>query len=80
MAYALKDFDRKCPGFIREGQLLGVETCVSSPVRFLRDDDSLMSSVKNLFIAGEGAGCAGGIMSAAIDGIKLGKKIVDLIK
>ena len=80
LAYALRDFDRKCPGFIREGQILGVETCVSSPVRFLRDETTLMSSVENLFIAGEGAGCAGGIMSAAIDGIKLGKKIIELIK
>lgn len=80
IAYALKDFDKKCPGFIREGQLLGIETCISSPVRFLRDEESLMSSVNNLYIAGEGAGCAGGIMSAAIDGIKLAKKIIDFIR
>ncbi len=79
LAYALRDFDKRCPGFIKEGQLTGIETCVSSPVRFLRDDESLMSSVKNLYIAGEGAGCAGGIMSAAIDGIKLAKKLVENI-
>ncbi len=80
LAYALKDFDKKCPGFIKEGQLHGIETCVSSPARFLRDETTLMSSVTNLFIGGEGAGCAGGIMSAAIDGIKLAKKIVELIR
>ena len=49
--------------------MIGVETRTSSPVRILRDKDSLQHvTVKGLFPCGEGAGYAGGIVSAAIDG------------
>ena len=52
-----------------------VETRSSSPVRILRDD-SMQSAVKGLYPAGEGAGYAGGITSAAVDGIKAAEKII----
>ena len=66
---ALKFFDRQLPGFIRNGKIVGVEPCVSSPLRFVRFEN-LMSGMPNLWLAGEGAGAAGGIMSAACDGIR----------
>ena len=58
------------PGFLKYGKLVGTETCVSSPIRFLRNPETLESSVENLYLCGEGAGCAGGIMSAAADGLR----------
>lgn len=73
---ALHDFDRKAPGFIQNGTLIGMETRVSSPVRFLRHPDNLASSLPGLYIAGEGGGMAGGIVSAAIDGIRLAEKML----
>jgi len=71
MRGALRRFDRLAPGFLREGVLVGMETRVSSPVRFERDPETLASSMKGLYIGGEGGGAAGGIISAAIDGVKL---------
>ncbi len=68
---ALRHFDKLCPGFIRCGRLIGGETCVSSPVRFRRDPLTFSSSLPGLYLGGEGAGCAGGIMSAAADGLRL---------
>lgn len=73
---ALKHFDHICPGFIGEGKLVGLETCVSSPVRFIRDPETLCSSVKGLYLCGEGTGAAGGIMSAAVDGVKLAEAML----
>jgi len=66
----LGDFDRRLPGFASEhGQLVGVETRTSSPVRLARDPESLEAvGVAGLYPAGEGAGFAGGIVSAALDG------------
>ena len=52
----------------------GIESRTSSPVRIIRDDNG-ESSVKGIFPCGEGAGYAGGITSAAIDGIKTAEKI-----
>ncbi|MBR6372727.1 MAG: FAD-dependent monooxygenase [Victivallales bacterium] len=69
IANALRAFDRQAHGFIHLGLLTGVETRVSSPVRFERMPDGA-SSMPGLYLAGEGAGMAGGIVSAAIDGIK----------
>lgn len=68
----MSDFGRKAPGFLtNEATLIGLESRTSSPVRIERDPDTLESvSVKRLFPAGEGAGYAGGIVSAAIDGIR----------
>jgi hypothetical protein len=66
----LRAFDQRLPGFAgQEGQLVGVETRTSSPVRVLRDATTLQSpGVAGLYPAGEGAGYAGGIVSAALDG------------
>jgi len=56
--------------------LTGVETRTSSPIRITRHDDSLQSlSTAGLYPAGEGAGYAGGILSAAIDGIKVAEAV-----
>ena len=57
--------------------LTAVETRSSSPVRILRDDMSESVSVKGLYPCGEGAGYAGGIMSAATDGIKCAELIAE---
>jgi uncharacterized FAD-dependent dehydrogenase len=77
---ALRDFDRKLPGFASEiGQCLGVESRTSSPVRVLRDDNSLASpDVGGLHPCGEGAGYAGGIVSAALDGRRVAGAIAAL--
>ncbi|MDE6577207.1 MAG: FAD-binding protein, partial [Muribaculaceae bacterium] len=65
-----KVFDSKCKGFLTDQALLiGLESRTSSPVRIPRDKDTLEHiEIKNLYPAGEGAGYAGGIVSAAIDG------------
>ena len=66
---ALKFFDRQLPGFIEKGKLIGIEPCVSSPLKFRRLANG-SSSLKNLYLSGEGAGAAGGIVSAACDGLR----------
>jgi len=66
---ALVHFDRIMPGFLDQGVMIGGETHVSSPVRFDRDRQSYRSSVDGLYFCGEGAGFAGGIVSAAVDGL-----------
>jgi uncharacterized FAD-dependent dehydrogenase len=71
---ALKHFEKIAPGFMYSGTLVGVETRVSSPVRFFRNPESLESSFKRLYIAGEGAGYASGIISAALDGLRIAEK------
>lgn len=68
---ALADFDRKIPGFSDQGTLIGVETRTSSPVRILRGDDFQSPGLRGLFPAGEGAGYAGGIVSSAVDGVRI---------
>ena len=63
-------FDNKLHGFAHPDSILtGLETRSSSPVKILRDD-KLMSNISGIYPCGEGAGYAGGIMSAAVDGIK----------
>jgi hypothetical protein len=66
----LAEFEQRLPGFAAEGgQLIGVESRTSSPVRIVRDEESLASpDVPGLYPCGEGAGYAGGIVSAALDG------------
>ncbi|MBR2428238.1 MAG: hypothetical protein IKB16_16000 [Lentisphaeria bacterium] len=76
LQFALPRFDDRIHGFIEDGLLIGAETSVSSPVRFLRDETTLASTLPGLWIAGEGAGCAGGITSAAVDGIRLAEKSI----
>lgn len=68
--------EKLIPGFSREDALLlGVESRTSSPVRIERDNDTLESDVCGIYPCGEGAGYAGGIMSAAMDGIKVAEAI-----
>ncbi len=75
---ALPLLNKKLPGFADPGALLtGPETRSSSPVRMTRDED-FQSSVRGIFPTGEGAGYAGGIMSAAVDGIKAAEKIIEI--
>ena len=72
---ALPLLDRKLHGFAGpDGVLTGVETRSSSPVRILRDD-SLQSPLRGLYPCGEGAGYAGGIVSAAVDGIRVAEAV-----
>jgi uncharacterized FAD-dependent dehydrogenase len=74
---ALGDFGKKMKGYLtNEAQLVGVESRTSSPVRIPRDNDSMEHiNLKRLYPAGEGAGYAGGIASAAMDGQKCAEKI-----
>ena len=73
-------FGRKIKGFDDPDSVLtGVESRSSSPIRMLRDED-FMSPIANLFPCGEGAGYAGGIMSAALDGIKVAEAVIDHLK
>ncbi len=74
---AIPAFERQIKGFAMDDALLtGVETRTSSPVRIKRDDQSLQSiNTRGLYPAGEGAGYAGGILSAAVDGIKVAEAI-----
>ena len=69
-------FGRRVAGFDQDGILTGVETRTSSPVRILRSESGQSLSHANLYPAGEGAGYAGGIMSAALDGYHQAAKIV----
>lgn len=69
-------FDRQVSGFARPDALFsGVESRTSSPVRILRDEQC-ESSIKGLYPCGEGAGYAGGIMSAAMDGLRVAERII----
>ena len=69
--------DNKIKGFASNGAVLtGVETRTSAPVRILRDESLQSVSVKGLYPCGEGAGYAGGIMSAALDGIRVANAII----
>lgn len=74
---ALPAFDRKIKGFaMRDAVLTGVETRTSSPVRIKRNRDDYQSlNTKGLYPAGEGAGYAGGILSAAVDGIEVAEAV-----
>ncbi|MFA9274966.1 MAG: NAD(P)/FAD-dependent oxidoreductase [Candidatus Aquirickettsiella gammari] len=74
---AIPEFDKQIKGFsLKDAILTGVETRTSSPIRIKRKDDDLQSiNTLGLYPAGEGAGYAGGILSAAIDGIKVAEAV-----
>jgi len=72
----VRDFDRRMPGFIRLGRFVGAEAGVSSPLRFFRNEEDLCSSLPGLWLAGEGVGAAGGIVSAACDGLRCAIKML----
>ena len=70
------DFDRKIPGFIQNGIMVGAETRSSSPVRMVRSDSGESISCAGVYPCGEGAGYAGGIVSSAVDGIRQAENII----
>jgi len=73
---ALRRIDERMPGFVSENAVaVGVESRTSSPVRIVRDDDLQSPSLRGLYPCGEGAGHAGGIVSAALDGIATAERI-----
>jgi hypothetical protein len=76
---ALPIFNRKLPGFIQDAALaIAPEARASSPVRIVRNRETRQSTtIKGLYPVGEGSGYAGGIMSAALDGLKTGVTIIE---
>ena len=80
LSRALPELDRRLSGFASpDAVLTGPETRSSSPVRILRDENRC-SSLAGLFPAGEGAGYAGGIMSAAVDGICCAESLIESLR
>jgi uncharacterized FAD-dependent dehydrogenase len=76
MREALSVFGRQIDGFsMNDAVMTGVETRTSSPIRMTRGADLQSLNVKGLYPAGEGAGYAGGILSAAVDGIKVAEAV-----
>ena len=75
------DFDKKIGGFAdKDAILTAPETRSSSPIRILRDEKGVSLSLSGLYPCGEGAGYAGGIMSAAVDGIKTAESVINCYK
>ncbi|MGZ5574665.1 MAG: NAD(P)/FAD-dependent oxidoreductase [Methylobacter sp.] len=73
---AIPAFDKKIKGFaMKDAVLTGVETRTSSPIRIKRNEHYQSLNIKGLYPAGEGAGYAGGILSAAVDGIKVAEAL-----
>lgn len=71
------EFGKKIKGYSREDALLsGIESRTSSPVR-IRRDKTFQSNIKGIYPCGEGAGYAGGIMSAAVDGIRVAEAVIN---
>lgn len=76
----LEAFNRKLKGFTSsEANMLAVESRTSSPIRMTRGDDLQSVSTKGLYPVGEGAGYAGGIVSAAVDGVKAAESIANAL-
>lgn len=76
----LRRFNHKLPGFAdADAVMTGAETRTSSPVRITRSPESLQAlGIEGLYPCGEGAGYAGGIMSAAVDGVRVAEKIMEI--
>lgn len=74
----LLEFNKKIKGFVEyDAVLTGIETRTSSPVRMVRNEGLESTTVAGVYPCGEGAGYAGGIMSAAVDGIKIAERIIE---
>lgn len=73
---ALPLFGRKIRGFDESGVLIGVESRTSAPLRILRNEN-LVSSIMGVYPCGEGAGYAGGIVSAGVDGLRVAAEIIN---
>ena len=76
MKKAFIDFDKKIPGFIDKGIIVGPETRSSCPIRIKRNEELVSVNTSNLYPMGEGAGYGGGIMSCALDGIRIANMII----
>ena len=75
----LINFDSKFRGFINNGVILAPETRTSSPIRIVRNRETFETiRIKNIFPIGEGSGYAGGIVSSATDGVKLGNLFFEI--
>lgn len=77
---ALLIFNKKISSFAKDDNLLiGVESRSSAPVQIVRDEN-FMATVQGIFVAGEGAGYAGGITSSAADGVKCAEKVMEFLR
>lgn len=76
MSEGLQDFAKKLRGY-ETGVLLGLESKTSSPIQVIRDENGKCEGFENLYMAGEGSGYAGGIISSAADGIRVAMRIAD---
>jgi len=74
----LKDFNRKLKGF-DTGIIMGLDSKSSSPIQVLREENLTCRGFENLYLAGEGSGYAGGIMSSGADGIKIAMSIINKV-
>ena len=78
MKAAILQFDKRLSGFSGpEGVIIAPETRTTAPLRFLRDGSMTSTSVADLMPIGEGAGYAGGIISAALEGYRAAETLVD---
>ncbi len=75
MRVGLENFSRKIKGF-ETGNIMGLESKTSAPIQVLRDENRRTAGIENLYLAGEGSGYTGGIMSSAADGIKVAMDII----
>lgn len=79
MERGLKNWERRMPGFTSGPAVLtGVETRTSSPLRIVRTENLNSISIDNLYPCGEGSGYAGGIVSSAVDGLRVAEKIISI--
>ena len=77
----IREFGKRINGFDSEEAILTApETRSSSPIRMIRNEDCESVSLKGIYPCGEGAGYAGGIVSAAVDGLSVAEKIIELYK
>ena len=77
IAVAFETFDKKIPGFAgKEAYIAALESRTSSPVRIPRNKETLQANVAGIYPCGEGAGFAGGITSAAMDGLKIAEVLL----
>ncbi|MBR2372479.1 MAG: hypothetical protein IKA90_06385, partial [Clostridia bacterium] len=75
---ALPQFGKSIEGFDKTGIITGVETRSSSPVKLNRNEN-FATNLPNIFVCGEGSGYAGGIVTAAVDGLKCAIKLTEII-
>jgi len=77
LVQSLRAFDTQLPGFVSpQAVMIAPETRTTSPVKFLRGDGGESTTVKGLYPAGEGAGYAGGIVSSALDGLRVARHLM----